>query len=103
MEVSMHEPLQLDVHHDDGAAIVIAAGEIDLAVAPCLRRCLESLTGTVVLDLTEVTFLDSTGIGVLVGQQNRLAPEGGHLLLRQPNATIRRTIEIVGLDGWITH
>ena len=54
--------------------VVIAAGEIDLATSPQLRDALlapEVNSSSVVLDLREVTFIDSSGLGVIVGQQKR--------------------------------
>jgi anti-anti-sigma factor len=50
---------------------------------------------------TKVTFLDSTGIGVLVGQRSRLIKGDGDLVLRGPENIVRRTLEVVGLAAWI--
>jgi anti-anti-sigma factor len=86
----------------DGTALVVAKGEIDLATAPILRETIEQLHGRVIVDLTEVTFLDSSCIGVLVGQKKRLARTDGDVVLRGVgNGLVRRTLEIVGLRDWI--
>ena len=53
------------------------------------------------LDLSGVTFLDSTGIGVLVRARNRLLAAGGELILRSPSGIVRDVLEIVGLGDWI--
>ncbi len=85
----------------DGSSVLIASGELDLVAAPIVRESIATLEGRVILDLSEVTFLDSTTIGVLVGQRNRLVKDGGDLVVRGPANLVRRTLEIVGLSDWI--
>jgi anti-sigma B factor antagonist len=84
-----------------GVAVVHVRGEIDMQTVPPLRECLAELSGTVVVDLSEVTFLDSSGMGVLAGQHNRLEKEGGTLRLREPQDLVRRVLEITGLDVFL--
>ncbi|HEX6027036.1 MAG TPA: STAS domain-containing protein [Solirubrobacter sp.] len=69
------EPL-FEVRHEthDGAAVVCARGEIDLVTSPELRQALldeRAQAPVIILDLREVTFIDSSGLGVIVGQQKR--------------------------------
>jgi anti-anti-sigma factor len=97
----MEELLNIDVDQVDGLTAVTATGEIDLASAPELRAALEPITGRVVVHLDEVTYLDSSGIAVLVAQHHRLASDHGRLVLRGPNAAVRRTLELTGLGEWI--
>jgi anti-sigma B factor antagonist len=72
-----HEP------QPEGRRVMAAAGELDLYTAPDLRRLLtqviEDGTTGVVIDLSETTFLDSTGLGVLIGALKRLRSRGGAL------------------------
>jgi anti-anti-sigma factor len=84
-----------------GRTAVYLAGEFDLANRDELRRCLAALRGRVVADLADVSFLDSSTIGVLIGTQNRLSAAGGELRLRNPQALPRRALETVGLGPWI--
>jgi anti-anti-sigma factor len=87
---------------DDGAGTVVTAvGEIDLAAKDALREVLSPLAGDVTIDLTDVTFVDSSAIGVLVGAHKRLTDDGGSLRLRGPQGMPRRALEIVGLGEWI--
>ena len=81
----------------DGTTVVVPWGEIDLAVRDRFRDCLAGCDGDVVVDLVDVTFLDSSGIGVIVGQWKRLAPEGS-LTVRNPNAQVSDVLRVVGLD-----
>jgi anti-anti-sigma factor len=92
---------QFAVSQDGHGPVVTASGELDLAVRDDLRAVLASLTGTVTVDLAEVTFLDSSTIGVFVGAHNRLARDGGALRLRNPQELPRRALELVGLQEWI--
>ena len=93
--------LELVVERHDGTNIIRAAGEIDMASAPRLRECLSLLSGSIVVDLHAVSFLDSTGIGVLIDADNRLREDGGDLRLYQPRGIVRTAIEVVGLAHWI--
>ena len=97
----MDEYLRVEVHRVDGLTAVNAAGEIDLATAPEFRAALERSTGRVVVHLDEVTYLDSSGIAVLVAQQHRLASDDGELVLRRPSPFVRKTLELTGLGDWI--
>ena len=78
--------------------IVVLAGEVDLAERETLRDRLHSLGGTVVVDLGAVTFLGSTGLGVLAGARKRLRSDGGDLFVRSPQDHVRRVLEVTGLD-----
>jgi anti-anti-sigma factor len=89
--------LELVVDRHARTTTVRAAGEIDIASAPRLRECLSLLTGSIVVDLRAVSFLDSTGIGVLIGAHNRVCDDGGDLRLRKPQRIVRTAIEVLGL------
>ena len=92
-----------DLTGDDAAwSVARVSGEIDIATAPGLRSQLIGLvTGgrtSVVLDLAGVEFLDSTGLGVIVGVLKRARTLGGDLRLVCPNPAVRRVFEITALD-----
>jgi anti-sigma B factor antagonist len=93
--------VQFSVEANGAGHVVIATGELDLAVKDELREVLSPLTGVVTIDLTEVTFVDSSTIGVFVGVHKRLSGDGGSLRLRNPQDMPRRALEIVGLEDWI--
>jgi anti-sigma B factor antagonist len=83
--------------------VVELEGELDLAVAPMLRQRLEGLlaTGatTIAVDLLDVTFLDSTALGVLVGALKQCQGAGGELHLVVTEPRILKVLEITGLTG----
>ncbi len=97
----MTESHLFSVGDGDNGPVVTAVGELDLAVKDQLREVLSTLHGTVTIDLTDVTFVDSSTIGVFVGTHKRLVADGGALRLRNPQDMPRRALEIVGLKDWI--
>ena len=97
----MTDAPRFSVSDGDAGPVVTATGELDLAVKDEIRELLSSLSGVVTIDLTEVTFVDSSTIGVFVGVHKRLVGEGGALRLRNPQDMPRRALEIVGVGEWI--
>jgi anti-anti-sigma factor len=87
----------------DGGVVVAAAGEIDMSTSPQLRDALrrpEAQGPAVVLDLREVTFMDSSGLGVLVGQNRRAREEGFRFAVAIEGATaVQRILELSGLTS----
>lgn len=84
------------------AVVVEVGGEVDLHSAPRLRdeltRALESSAPPrVIVDLAGVSFIDSTGIGVLVGALKRAREAKGELAFCSANARVERVFEITGL------
>lgn len=90
-------------HHREnaGSVVVDVAGEIDAATVPQLWDVLERLIGegqrNLVIDLSRVGFIDSTGIGVVIRAMNALKDEGGELALRGPSPMTYQVFETVGL------
>ena len=86
---------------DGENATITVSGEVDLATSPRVRdaclRAVDEHTGSVALDLGDVSFLDSSGISVLVQAHQRLAAEGRVLRIEVVSAPVRRVIEISGL------
>lgn len=96
MEVSF------EVKQHGDVPVLAVAGEIDVYTAPKLREQLLELshTGkmTVVADLTDVSFVDSTGLGVLVSGLKRFREAGGDLRLVVTQPQILKVLEITGLS-----
>jgi anti-sigma B factor antagonist len=88
--------------HSDAHGVVLAlAGELDLSSAPELERALEEAGALpvkrLILDLAELSFMDSTGVSVLVRTKQRADGGGRILAVRSPNGQVRRLLELVGL------
>jgi anti-sigma B factor antagonist len=93
----------------DGWTILAVAGEVDLYTAPAVREAavgaMESGTDHLVLDLTDVPFMDSSGLAVIVACLKRLRELGGDLaLVSPPNSPPTKLLSLTGLDHAIaTH
>jgi anti-anti-sigma factor len=92
------EPLQ-------DARLIRAAGEVDVSTVARLRRELDAArdeAATAVLDLSEVTFMDSTGLHLLLeASQNSVDTEWGFFILR-PSDPVQRLIEVSGTADLLT-
>jgi anti-sigma B factor antagonist len=86
----------------EDAFIVTVSGEVDLHTAPTLEQALEGVLGlggtSVAVDLLEVSFVDSTTLGVLLRYHERFRGLGGDLVIVTEDRRILRTFEITGLD-----
>ncbi|HEX2064547.1 MAG TPA: STAS domain-containing protein [Acidimicrobiales bacterium] len=93
--------LGLDVTEHDGATVLAVRGEVDVYTAPRLREKLVELVSQgkyrIIVDLEGVDFLDSTGLGVLVGGLKRLRSHDGDLTLVCTQHRILKVFEITGL------
>jgi anti-sigma B factor antagonist len=77
-------------------------GELDMASAPglggALDTALDAKPSVLVLDLTELTFLDSTGIRVLITACRRAGAEGASFILRSPRRSVLKALRLTGVD-----
>ncbi len=93
--------LGLELTERDGWAVLAVSGEVDVATAPRLRERLVGLVGEgrtrIVVDLEKVDFIDSTGLGVLVGALKRVRTNEGDLALVCTGPRILKVFEITGL------
>src|SRR5437016_6775034 len=93
--------LKLGHHAQDGIEVIDVQGEIDMYTAPRLRELLIDLVSTgsyqLVVNLDKVGFLDSTGLGVLVGGLKRVRARDGSLDLVCTQQRILKIFRITGL------
>ena len=94
--------LKLGHYATDGITVIDVQGEIDISTAPRLRELLIDLVSTgsyqLVVNLDQVGFLDSTGLGVLVGARKRATEHEGALAIVCTRPNIVRLLDITGLD-----
>jgi anti-sigma B factor antagonist len=84
-----------------GDGVVRVRGELDIRTCDELERVVGAEAdrgGPVVLDLSELTFCDSTGLAGLVRLHRRAAGAGGRIVLRDPVPRVRNLLELTGLD-----
>lgn len=97
----MGEALAIEVRHEQGCMIVAVAGEIDISTVTRLReRLFEIAAGghPLVVDLDQVSFIDSVGLTMLVGTANRAAAHGRSLQVVCAPPKIRTLLSLTGLD-----
>lgn len=82
-----------------GVAVIHVPAELDVYTVPGIRQLHIDLVQdgvyTQIFDLTAVEFIDSTGLGVLVGAKKRLAAHGGTIVLDSPNPPVRHVLDRV--------
>ncbi|MGH9291387.1 MAG: STAS domain-containing protein [Acidimicrobiales bacterium] len=97
----MEEVFAIEELGDSPVPVLVVRGEIDVSTAPELRdrllRTAHDGHSTVVVDLSEVTFLDSTALGVLVSGLKRFRAAGGDLRLVVTGRSVSKVLEITGL------
>jgi anti-sigma B factor antagonist len=97
--------LTIAVEREQAATLVVLRGDLDLSTAPELRECLVKLIddgARIVIDLEAVDFLDSAGLGILVGGLKRARSHGGELELVCTGQDVLKPLEITGLDRVFT-
>ena len=85
----------------DGCMVVFAVGEIDLATSPTMREALIEAVESrrhLIVDLSAVTFLDSTGLSVLIRTQKRIETTHKTMSLVGPTGMVARVLRITRLD-----
>ena len=85
------------------AVTVVIGGELDHCNAPQVRQQLDDLLMDesvvhVVLDLENLTFMDSSGIGVLLGRLRKLSARGGSLSVKGMQPSVEKLFRLSGLD-----
>lgn len=89
--------LSIDVSNHEASTVITLSGDIDIETAPALREQLAALpprVRTVVVDLSDVEFLDSSGVGALVGAADALRAAGGSLRLACPRPRVQKVFRI---------
>lgn len=97
-----HDQLNIEVRPEgDGSTVLFGLrGTLDLATAPTLRAALSEAQDArkdVVVDLTRIEFIDSTGLGALIGAHRRAAEHGRCVRLIVNDGPILRLFAITGL------
>jgi len=89
-----------------GLGVVALSGEVDIYTAPQFKECMLELLDAgvdrLVVDLSGVTFIDSTALGVLIGGVRRVRTAGGAMALVVTSRSVERVLSITGLDRVFT-
>lgn len=102
-----HTPLVIEFRRVLGRVVVAVKGDLDVATSQLLRQSLVDLIEGqgnlfVVIDVSRLSFVDSAGIGVLVGAHRRLRDKGGLLVLQSPSRQVASVLQATGLRATLT-
>lgn len=101
----MSDEFRLDIVQGDERTCVVLVGEVDLAARGALDEALTDVCSTpsapVDIDLSQVSFIDSTGVAALVAAQRISEAHDGSLRLVGPQPQVRRLLELTGVDTFI--
>lgn len=100
----MSKHLTVDVSSEGDWYVVSVTGEVDLATAPSLRRAFEDAgdsSDAVLADLSGVSFMDSTGLRVLIAAHQGLEAAGGKFAVVPGDGAVARLLDITGVDNHI--
>jgi anti-sigma B factor antagonist len=90
--------------HEGDDSVIHVTGELDIDTAPTLRSRIEKAVGTtparVILDLRNTTFIDSTGLGVILRASHDFGRE--IVVIRSPGEQVLRVIRVTGVEPHLT-
>lgn len=95
--------MELDIdHRPDGVAVVVPRGRLNMVAARGLKETLAGLVGEgstrIVVDLAETTFLDSSGLGALIGGLKAARQAGGDLRIARPTPEVLTVFTLTNMD-----
>jgi anti-anti-sigma factor len=92
--------LEIEVRGEGAEVTLVLRGDLDMTSASTLRACLDSIDDgfrRVVLDLTDLRFMDSTGVGLIADTRRRFEPEMRELSLHNPSGHVAHVLELTGV------
>ncbi|MFW6775068.1 STAS domain-containing protein [Nocardioides sp. CPCC 205120] len=94
--------IEIDVSTENGIAVVVPRGRLNMVAARQLRETLTGVVGggtnRVVVDLAETTFLDSSGLGALISGLKTARQAGGDLRIARPTPGVQAVFELTNMD-----
>jgi anti-sigma B factor antagonist len=95
---------QIEVSTERRGTVLTLHGELDVASSTVLEDELHRVNGVplVIVDLTKLEFIDSTGLGVLVKTHQHMRDDGNQLALVEGGGQVRRLLELTGLSDQLT-
>ncbi|HEX3326581.1 MAG TPA: STAS domain-containing protein [Actinomycetota bacterium] len=94
--------LTLDVDDDGDSVVIRASGELEISTTATLDRelqkALDGKASTVTLDLSDLSFVDSTGLRLLINAASHARANGTRLRMRDGSQAVKRALEVTGLD-----
>jgi anti-anti-sigma factor len=103
LEEAVDHSFQIAIDPTEGGYLIVLSGELDISTASMLRHQLDEVTAgpitNIVLDISLLTFIDSTGLSLIVAEHKKLKAMGAALTVFSPTPMTRRLFEISGLTS----
>lgn len=95
--------MSIKIEHDDKSVTAFLVGEIDHHSAKSMREEIDLVTSTVrpkelILDFSGVSFMDSSGIGLIMGRYKSMQSIDGKVTVQNPSYPIKKVMKLAGLD-----
>jgi anti-sigma B factor antagonist len=95
--------LQISINNQLGISVIKISGEVDIFTAPDFKSAINDAISSgakdLVIDMTDVGYMDSSGFGALLSATKRLRPNGGRINLARCGEAIERMLKITRLDS----
>jgi anti-anti-sigma factor len=102
-EHTMVDSFRATSYDIDAGRVIVLSGELDASTCPVAAGALIAPPcSLVVVDLCDLTFMDSSGIGIIHAARKAAIDGGGDLVVSRPQPMVYRILEITGLDMWVT-
>ena len=99
------DPLVVRARQRAGAAVLELAGDLDVhgraAFEEALEAVVEAGARCIAVDVTDLDFVDASGVGVLVGARHRAGRRGAALVVRGSHGPVRRVLDLTGVAGYL--
>jgi len=96
------EHVVVDSYHFDAGSVIALRGELDACTCRGMAERLSGPPGSlIVVDLAQLTFIDSSGLGLIHQARRKAIDDGGDLVVCNPCPVVFRVLEITGLDTWV--
>ena len=97
MEIKITKENEKEVVYIEGRVDTVSSGELDAAVKPVITE-----TDTLVFDCTEMEYISSSGLRVILGTHKAMNAKGGKLVLRHINKEVQSVIDLTGFSKILT-
>ena len=98
----MMDTFRVTSRHSENSRIFSLLGELDASTCRGLTEQLQGPPGSlIVIDLSELSFMDSSGIGAIHLARRLAVKDGGMLVVSRPQPMVERVLQLTGLDTWI--
>lgn len=98
----MSEGLLIDILQRDDSYVIRLEGELDILAAPLTVQTISRVAGAaVVVDLSGVSFIDSSGVAALDLARRQIEAGGGTVAFRGATQIVRRVFAVLGMETWL--